>query len=68
VVEQARRDAKAWAARGITTAANISVHQLKDPQFADFIIGVLRANDLPGRALTLEITERGLVPSSTGPT
>jgi diguanylate cyclase (GGDEF)-like protein len=66
VVEQACRDARGWAAHGISTSVNISVHQLRDPRFADFIVGVLRANDLPGRALTLEITERGLVPTSTG--
>ena len=66
VVRQACRDAREWAHHGITTAVNISVHQLKDARFADFIIGVLRANDLPGGALTLEITERGLVPTSAG--
>ncbi|MGA2926778.1 MAG: EAL domain-containing protein [Solirubrobacteraceae bacterium] len=44
----------------LTLSVNVSGRQLEDDQILDDVERALRANGLPGRALTLEITERAL--------
>jgi EAL domain-containing protein (putative c-di-GMP-specific phosphodiesterase class I) len=50
---------------GTAVAVNVSARQLDDPGFAGMVIDTLRDTSLPGHALILEITESGLMATST---
>jgi EAL domain-containing protein (putative c-di-GMP-specific phosphodiesterase class I) len=66
VLRQACRDARSWyGEHGIAVAVNVSVRQLDDPGFTDMVFAALRDNGLPGQALIIEITESGLMATST---
>jgi EAL domain-containing protein (putative c-di-GMP-specific phosphodiesterase class I) len=66
VMRQACRDARSWYhEHGIAVAVNVSVRQLDDPGFTDMVFKALRDNRLPGQALIIEITESGLMATST---
>jgi EAL domain-containing protein (putative c-di-GMP-specific phosphodiesterase class I) len=66
VLRQACRDARPWYhEHGIAVAVNVSVRQLDDPGFTDMVFEALRDNGLPGQALIIEITESGLMATST---
>jgi diguanylate cyclase (GGDEF)-like protein len=66
VLRQACLDVRSWYHdRGTSVAVNVSARQLDDPGFTDMVIETLRDNGLPGRALILEITESGLMATST---
>jgi len=55
-------DARPWFERyGVGVTVNVSAHQLDDPDFCVQVLDALRTCGLPGRALTLEITESMLV-------
>jgi EAL domain-containing protein (putative c-di-GMP-specific phosphodiesterase class I) len=67
VLRQACRDVRPWYhEHGIAVAVNVSVRQLDDPGFTDLVFEALRDNGLPGQALIIEITESGLMATSTG--
>jgi diguanylate cyclase (GGDEF)-like protein len=56
------RAAQWWhAGIEVPVAVNVSVRDLSDAKFADVVAGLLRENDLPARALKLEITEHVLM-------
>jgi diguanylate cyclase (GGDEF)-like protein len=62
VLREACARASEWyAAHGIALTVNVSGRQLRDPDFADTVLAVLRDTGLPGRGLILEITETVLV-------
>jgi len=66
VLRQACRDARSWYYKhAVAVAVNVSTRQLDDPGFTDMVIQTLRDNGLPGQALTIEITESGLMATST---
>jgi diguanylate cyclase (GGDEF)-like protein len=66
VLRQACRDARSWYyEHGIAVAVNVSVRQLDDPGFTELVFDALRDNGLPGQALIIEITESGLMATST---
>ena len=66
VLRQACRNARPWYHENETSVAvNVSPRQLDDPDFATMVLDTLRATDLPGRALILEITENALMATST---
>ena len=54
-------------ANGLTTgvAVNISTNDLADPAFVEFVAETLRQTGIPAGALTLEITETGLIEGRT---
>ncbi|EMD82366.1 diguanylate cyclase/phosphodiesterase (GGDEF & EAL domains) with PAS/PAC sensor(s) [Pacificimonas flava] len=54
-------------ANGLTTgvAVNISTNDLADPAFVEFVAETLRRTGIPPDALTLEITETGLIEGRT---
>ena len=69
VLEESCRQAKAWEPRFGSTgrpwmSVNISTRQLKQPGFVDEVIEIVRASGLPASALTLEMTETGLLQTS----
>jgi diguanylate cyclase (GGDEF)-like protein len=55
--------AAVWWRSGIElpVAVNVSVRDLSDTSFADVVADLLRSNDLPARALRLEVTEHVLM-------
>ena len=59
VLEQALDQAALWyhAGRCLPVAVNVSAESLADHQLPAHIDALLKARDLPGRLLTLEITE-----------
>jgi diguanylate cyclase (GGDEF)-like protein len=63
VLREACRQLAAWRllAPGLVLNVNLSAVQLRDDRFAADVEQALRANDLPGQALTLEITESMLL-------
>ena len=63
VLEQATRQAAAWAAEGrtLTVAVNVSALQFRQNGFVDRVADVLRAHALPAQRLELELTESILV-------
>ncbi|GAA0257031.1 bifunctional diguanylate cyclase/phosphodiesterase [Cryptosporangium japonicum] len=66
VLRQACRDAVVWhREHGTRLAVNVSVHQLREPDFANTIRSALTDSGLPPRALSLEITESVLVGAGT---
>ncbi len=63
ILQQAIEQCAVWRSLGhpLTIAVNISHRSLEDPGFATEIASLLWRYDLPADALTLEVTERGLV-------
>jgi diguanylate cyclase (GGDEF)-like protein len=63
VLREACRQLAAWRllAPGLVLNVNLSAVQLRDDRFAADVEQALRASDLPGQALTLEITESMLL-------
>jgi EAL domain-containing protein (putative c-di-GMP-specific phosphodiesterase class I) len=63
VLREASRQLAAWRrlAPGLVLNVNLSAVQLRDDRFAADVEQALRANGLPGQALTLEITESMLL-------
>ena len=63
VLREACRQLAAWRrlAPWLVLNVNLSAVQLRDDRFAADVEQALRANDLPGEALTLEITESMLL-------
>jgi len=59
MLRQACLDALNWP--GISVAVNISALQLRDPQFAGTVEGVVREAGLPFKRLELEIVESALI-------
>ncbi|MGD6801319.1 bifunctional diguanylate cyclase/phosphodiesterase [Rossellomorea vietnamensis] len=60
VLQEACRQSKEWEkgkAGSIQVAVNISVRQILDDDFVDFVQGVLKETELDPRLLELEITE-----------
>ncbi|MBQ5946715.1 GGDEF and EAL domain-containing protein [Massilia sp. ST3] len=61
VLEQGCRLLARWQAdpalEGLKLAVNVSVHQMRDPDFPDTVAEVLAATGAPAQCLTLEITE-----------
>jgi diguanylate cyclase (GGDEF)-like protein len=62
MVEAIRR-AAAWRRAGfdLVVSVNLSAHQILDPGLTDFVARTLISEDLPGRALCLELTETALM-------
>jgi diguanylate cyclase (GGDEF)-like protein/PAS domain S-box-containing protein len=63
VLEQAARQAAAWAAEGrtLTVAVNVSALQFRQADFVDRVADVLAQHALPPQRLELELTESILV-------
>ena len=63
VLKQAVRQCSDWARRGIVphVAVNLSAANLLDDDLASTLAGVLEAENVPGSALTLEITENSVM-------
>jgi diguanylate cyclase (GGDEF)-like protein len=69
LLRQACADARRWYARnGLVVSVNVSGRQLVEPDFADKVVAALRAADLPGEAVMLEITETVLVAATSSET
>jgi EAL domain-containing protein (putative c-di-GMP-specific phosphodiesterase class I) len=62
ILRRALRDARAWHERyGMSVGVNVSGRQLREPGIAELILGELAAQQLPGSALVVEITETVVV-------
>ncbi|MDQ1534303.1 MAG: hypothetical protein QOF28_2064 [Actinomycetota bacterium] len=63
VIRRAAAQAARWRARGIDVpvAINVSPRTLIDAEFVSLVEEALTANGLPGRALTIEITETAIL-------
>ncbi|HKL75030.1 MAG TPA: EAL domain-containing protein [Halanaerobiales bacterium] len=60
VIKEACRQVKVWREEGhkpVKMAINVSIHQLKDPNFIEEIKEIIRGNELNPQYLELEITE-----------
>ena len=59
VLELAARQARRWLDAGIErpVAVNVSPSQFGDAEFVDHVLDTLRAHRLPGRMVSIEITE-----------
>ncbi len=59
VVNHALKQAAAWCARGVVVpiAVNISIRDIQDPDFVEFVEHAVRRSGLPAGALQVEITE-----------
>ncbi|WP_051797945.1 putative bifunctional diguanylate cyclase/phosphodiesterase [Catenuloplanes japonicus] len=67
VLRRACLDAVAWHHRyGVRLSVNVSVRQLREPDFAHVVREALEISGLPAHALTLEITESVLVADGGG--
>jgi diguanylate cyclase (GGDEF)-like protein len=65
VLRHAARDAAAWhAATGLNVAVNVSASQLTDPGLTDAVLDALADAELPGNALSLELTETAYTSAS----
>jgi EAL domain-containing protein (putative c-di-GMP-specific phosphodiesterase class I) len=66
VLDRACADVGRWyREHGVAVTVNVSGRQLRDRDFVHTVIDALRRNDLPPRALVLEITETVLVTATT---
>ncbi len=66
VINEACATAREWYPRyGLSVAVNVSGRQLTEPDFTDKLFAVMAANDLPGAALSVEITETVLVATTS---
>ena len=63
ILEEALRQVRRWREAGLDlhVAVNISPRHLSDTELPRHIAGLLRAHALPGRALTLEVTESSIM-------
>ncbi|MCC5949381.1 MAG: bifunctional diguanylate cyclase/phosphodiesterase [Nitriliruptoraceae bacterium] len=63
VIDQALADVARWRAAGqpLQVAVNVAAHGLLDPRLVDHVAERLIANDLPGSALRVELTESALL-------
>ena len=63
VLEQSLSACAAWRAQGLelSIAVNLSTRSLLDADLVDEVRRLLRRYDLPGRALTLEVTESSVM-------
>ena len=66
VLEESCRQAKIWEPRFAPTgkpwmSVNISTRQLKQPRFVEEVMEIVTASGLPPTALTLEMTETGML-------
>nr|BFE81606.1 hypothetical protein GCM10020093_042070 [Planobispora longispora] len=69
VLEQACADARRWHEQyGISVTVNVSGRQLRDENFSDAVLTILRRHDLPEQALVLEITESMMLATTTAET
>lgn len=62
---------ESWRARGFTVpriSVNVSPYQLHDPAFAQAVLRLLTAHDLPPQCLAIEFTEGVLLAEGTRPT
>ena len=54
-----------WLARGVgaglTISVNVSARQVREPGFAEEVLALLRAEDVPPEALIIELTEHALI-------
>lgn len=59
VLDEAGRQARQWREQGLalTIAVNISAYNLRDSDFPEWVRSTLKAHDLAGSALCLEMTE-----------
>ncbi|PKM08924.1 MAG: histidine kinase [Gammaproteobacteria bacterium HGW-Gammaproteobacteria-4] len=59
VLDNALAQCKMWRAQqpSFTMAVNVSVRQLRDPEFVDHVANVLAKYDIPAASLHVEITE-----------
>jgi EAL domain-containing protein (putative c-di-GMP-specific phosphodiesterase class I)/AcrR family transcriptional regulator len=59
VIEEALRQARAWAAAGLNLgiSVNVAMRNVRDPSFLVTLQRLLKAADVPAKTLTLEITE-----------
>ena len=63
VIGEACRQYSAWIDQGIhdlRIAVNMSVTQLRDPQFVSIVANALESYNMPGNSLELEVTESSL--------
>ncbi|GAA4610245.1 hypothetical protein GCM10023107_95850 [Actinoplanes octamycinicus] len=61
------RGADWYRRHGVYVTVNVSTHQLRDPDFADTVLGVLAETGMPGAGLVLEITESVLIDAADTP-
>lgn len=64
VLHEACRQLRVWRDAGLELpriAVNVSYRQVLDERLAGSVVAALREFDLPGEALELELTERGLI-------
>jgi EAL domain-containing protein (putative c-di-GMP-specific phosphodiesterase class I) len=61
VLEQACRQAAAWAGPPISINVNVSARQLQEPGFAGNVIAALAETGLPPGRLTIEVTETAVL-------
>jgi len=60
VIKEACRQVKVWREEGhkpVKMAINVSIHQLKDPNFINEVKEIIKENDLDPQYIELEITE-----------
>jgi diguanylate cyclase (GGDEF)-like protein len=67
VLDTALASCATWRRAGheMTVAVNLSPHMIADPALVEQVRSALGKHDLPPRALTLEITETGLIDDPT---
>jgi diguanylate cyclase (GGDEF)-like protein len=71
VLECVLAQIESWRAKGFTVppiSVNVSPYQLQDPAFAQAVLRLLTAHDLPPQCLALEFTEGALLAEETRPT
>jgi diguanylate cyclase (GGDEF)-like protein len=63
VTERSLRKARTWLDRGIrmSVAVNLSVRNLEDETFPDWVADALARHDVPAELLTYELTESGVM-------
>ncbi|KUL37640.1 putative bifunctional diguanylate cyclase/phosphodiesterase [Actinoplanes awajinensis] len=60
--------AAGWYRRdGVYVTVNVSTYQLRDPDFADTVLGILAETGMPPAGLVLEITESVLIDAADTP-
>jgi diguanylate cyclase (GGDEF)-like protein len=65
VLQEAVAQLAQWLATGVgdglTISVNVSARQVREPGFADEVLALLRAEDVPPEALIIELTEHALI-------
>ena len=64
VLEQACRDARDWAIGSVSV--NVSLVQLRRPDFADRVLMILERTNYPPEKLEIEVTETSLIENAAG--